>query len=1301
MRELERVPSRARTAVVAVLGAAALAGATGTLFHRVRPPGARYLEARRSEMVAAASEALRRDAGRMASVASELQVSRDFASVVDGGGAEIRPSRLFRILSRTLPDGEGWGAVYLDASGKAVAWAGETGGPEARPAAEVGSWSSTFQVTRFSIIHSMARLAGRERRGTLLVSRSYPTGILRPDLIEYLSLGGGPTRLRMRATAPSAAGSLAALRFEPPEALVELEDGSRARARPYAVLAALALLGLAATGKLPRVAILGARLVVAAGSPLAERGIWMPLLPSGGEWLPLLGTPADLFLTGLTAVLLLRTAASRKDAWQPAGSFSRLVFRVLGAAMAAAAFLLVRHLASAGLMPGGGLNLLPGGAVPFLVRTGVVALASGLIGGAAVAFALGRVRLAPFVPAVAATLLLAAAAFGAGRPEAAVLGSGAAAGFALALGARLSRRGGDDPLSGLSGALFVLFAAAGVAGAALADGRYHHLDSLLRKAEVRAGSPGEREMEELPARWEGRLSRPSLLPWLPAGDRTGTTDLARALWVRGADKDYPRADDLLTVRDSDGRVASSFGLIRPGIEHRATSVLTELPLEGFAGVFTRLDSPSEGDRDPVLSALVEEDSGPRLTIERIDYDAAGRPSGPGSDPPEVPPGLLAEARKKGEASGTLDRGETALRVHLRSAGPGFVAVLVPVEEALVVVGTAVAAAEGALPLLLPLLIPSRRGRRGYVRPRDLLRRFRPATFRGRLVVLLLLSSALPLTGSVLAIRAALERHSAEETKRRSVNLLTEARRALESSEEDTPSEYELNRAAAVLGTDLLLYRDGRLLAASRALPVAAGLAGERLRSPVAEMLAEGHGEASAPAGVPGGRLRAVEAAVPLGRNPREAIAVVVVEDAAARAAVDGLVLFAVAAALAAFGLGGRAALTLSRPIEEVTRASRRIGSGEVAGPIERPHAADLAELVDAFEGMAAQVRERTALLARERAVAIELLSNLTAAVLLFRDRDGEVVLANPKAEELLPGGSLSERLAGETWAPMRELLDRDWQHRTPVETRMAIRQPDGERVFRVVVAPLPPDGSEKRSALLLEDLTGFVRAERLTAWIEAAKAIAHDIKNPLTPIRLSAERLLRSPHAEEPSRTQEAAATILRQVGILTERIGRLGRFSDPAQHPRALDGSRVVRLLREIQSDFSGNPAIRVEMDVPETLPVVAVDGESLRDALSNLVVNSVEAIGSRGGTVHLSATVEETGTGRVVVITCSDDGPGVGQDDLDRIFEPSFSTKSRGSGMGLAAARRTIESAGGSVAASLNPGGGLSIAFRLLSSH
>ncbi len=1296
MKQLERV-SRVRLVVVAMLGTAALVGSTGTLFHRLRSPGERYLEARRSEMVTAASEALRQDAGRMASVASELQVSRDFASIVDGGGAEIRPSRLFRILARALPDGEGWGAVYLDASGKAVAWAGETGEPEARPAAEVGSWSSTFQVTRFSVIHSMVRLAGRERRGTLLVSRSYPTGILRPDLIEYLSLGGGPTRLRMRATAPLAQGSLVALRFEPPEVSIEAEDASRARARPYAVLAALALLGIAAVGKLPRTAIVGARLIAAAGSPLSERGIWMPVLPSGADWLPLVGTPADLFLTGLAALLLLKAAAPRKDAWQPSGPFSRLLVRVLAGAMAAGAFLLVRHLASIGLMPGGGLNLLPGGAVPFLVRTGVVALASALIGGAAVAFALGRVRLAPLIPAVAATLLLGAAVLRVGRPDAAVLGSAAAAGFAFVLGARLAKRGEDDPLGGLSGALFVLFTAAGVAGTALADGRYHHLDSLLRKAEVRAGSPNQRELEELPARWEGRLSRPSLLPWLPAGDRTGTTDLARALWVRGADKDYPRADDLLTVRDSEGRVASSFGLIRPGTERRATSVLAELPLKDFAGVFTRLDSPSEGDRDPVLSALVEEDSGPRLTIERIDYDAAGRPSGPRGDPPEVRAGLLAEARKNGEASGTLDRGETALRVHLRSAGPGFVAVLVPVEEPLVIVGTAVAAAEGALPLLLPLLVPSRRGRRG-LRPRDLVRRFRPATFRGRLVVLLLLSSALPLSGSVLAIRAALERHSAEETKRRSVNLLAEARRALESSEEDTPSEYELNRAAAVLGTDLLLYRDGRLLAASRALPVAAGLAGERLRSPVAEMLAEGQGEASAQAGVPGGRLRAVEAAVPLGRNPRETIAVVVVEDTAARAPVDGLVLFAVAAALAAFGLGGRAALTLSRPIEEVTRASRRIGSGEMAGPIERPHAADLAELVDAFEGMAAQVRERTALLARERAVAIELLSNLTAAVLLFRDRDGEVVLANPKAEELLPGGPLSERLSGEIWAPMRKLLDRDGQHRAPVETRMAIRQPDGERVFRVVVAPLPPDGNEKRSALLLEDLTGFVRAERLTAWIEAAKAIAHDIKNPLTPIRLSAERLLRPPRAEEPGRTEEAAATILRQVGILTERIGRLGRFSDPARLPRALDGSRVIQLLREIQSDFSGNLAIRVEVDVPETLPAVAVDGESLRDALSNLVVNSVEAIGSRGGTVRLSATVEETG-GRPLVITCSDDGPGVGQDDLDRIFEPSFSTKSRGSGMGLAAARRTVESAGGSVAASLNPGGGLSIAFRLLS--
>src|SRR6185295_18502748 len=157
-------------------------------------------------------------------------------------------------------------------------------------------------------------------------------------------------------------------------------------------------------------------------------------------------------------------------------------------------------------------------------------------------------------------------------------------------------------------------------------------------------------------------------------------------------------------------------------------------------------------------------------------------------------------------------------------------------------------------------------------------------------------------------------------------------------------------------------------------------------------LAEGRSDAAATARRPQpGGPRLVEAAEPLTADGQEALAVVVAEDEAGRVAVDALVLFTVAVALGAFGLGGRAALGLSRPVEDLIDGAEKIGSGEEAPPIERPKTADLARLVEAFEAMGSRVRERTESLARERAAAVGLLANLTAAVILFREKDGAVL----------------------------------------------------------------------------------------------------------------------------------------------------------------------------------------------------------------------------------------------------------------------------------------------------------------------
>ncbi len=1291
-------PSRRAAWLLTAAGAAAAVAALGG---RLLPLSDRAVAAREAALRRAATERLERDAGRMREVAERLQRSRAFADVVDGGMADARPARLFALLADALPSGNGWGVVFHDRRGEAVAWAGEAADLPLAPEERGERFASDFSVTRFTLAFVSRRVTGQDLRGALVVSRRYPTGILRPDLIAALGLRGGPTVRRLRVRASNVPGRLVRLDLEATLPALVADDVRRARARPLSVFAAGLALAAGFAARRTAWGVVAARLVLLLGAPRAAQGAWRPFLgpraPSvdGG----LLSSPADLALTGLAAVVVLRALVPRD------GPARGRLFRggaVAGGLALAAAVPLLSSLA------GGtrgelwsGLELVPASAERFAAGAGGAALVAALLGAAAALLA--RAPLPPrgaLAAAAAGGVLLtwALAAPGGGALVVAAVGSAAlAAGLARPLAF-------DERTKASSRAMgVVLLAVAAVlpASAGLQAGRTVRLDRILSAAQAAAGPDRERRDEEGPASWESRVSRPEIAPWLPGGPATRLFDLARALWVRGANDIFPESGDLLTIRDEQGGVVSSYGVLRPGTEGRGTAIGLSLPVPGLSGIVTRVPDPPASDRDPLLSAAVLREAAPPVTAERITYDPAGRAVGKtGLERSDLPPDLVATARMAGRAVGFQGSGGDRQRVHVRAVPTGFLADSAPAPGPLSLVGSAVARLELVLPLLALFLVPPRRrphaplGRPGPLRwPPRLL-----STFRSRLVAALLLSGALPLAGSVVLLRAALDGSSAVAAQRRALGLLSEARRLLSAEPDATPSPAELNEAAGVLGTDLLLYRNGHLVAASRALPVAAGLARERLAAPVAEQLADGANGAVAlrPAAYLGRRV--VEAAQVLTEDRRDALAVVLPEDQAARAAVDVMVLLAVAVALAALGIGGRAAVAVSRPVEGLVGAARRLAGGEDPGPLPRPGATDLARLVDAFVAMSTSVRERTESLAREREAAVALLGSLTSAVVLFREDGGRVLLANATADRLLPGRDLAERLAPPVWEPVRHALDA----RRPFEERIPVPLEEREHVFRVVVASLPSDADGPRGLLLLEDLTAFVRAERLTAWVEAARAVAHDVKNPLTPIRLSAERIqrLESRGALPPaSGAGEAAAAILRQVEVLTERIGRLARFANPsAPEQRRMDGRETRALLEEIAADWASHETARVRVEVAEGCPAVRADRGLLRDALTNFVLNAVEALEGRPGSVSLAAGPVSPQDGALALeVSCTDDGPGPPGGDVERVFDPTFSTKARGSGMGLAAARQAVEGQGGSVFACRPPGGGFRIGFRL----
>ncbi len=207
---------------------------------------------------------------------------------------------------------------------------------------------------------------------------------------------------------------------------------------------------------------------------------------------------------------------------------------------------------------------------------------------------------------------------------------------------------------------------------------------------------------------------------------------------------------------------------------------------------------------------------------------------------------------------------------------------------------------------------------------------------------------------------------------------------------------------------------------------------------------------------------------------------------------------------------------------------------------------------------------------------------------------------------------------------------------------------------------------------MVEDLTELLRAQRAAAWREVARRIAHEIKNPLTPIQLAAQRLrkkFQEGAADLPEVVADATATVEREVGALKDLVDEFSRFARmPDVAPRPADFREIVDAVLAL---YQGVQGIRWEIETSPDLGLVRVDGEQMRRALINLIDNALTAMGG-AGTLRIAARAYAgPGSLRVEV---ADTGPGIPPGDRDRLFLPYFSTKRRGSGLGLAIVHRVV---------------------------
>jgi signal transduction histidine kinase/HAMP domain-containing protein len=402
-------------------------------------------------------------------------------------------------------------------------------------------------------------------------------------------------------------------------------------------------------------------------------------------------------------------------------------------------------------------------------------------------------------------------------------------------------------------------------------------------------------------------------------------------------------------------------------------------------------------------------------------------------------------------------------------------------------------------------------------------------------------------------------------------------------------------------------------------------------------------------------------------------------------------------------VGRRLASNFTRPLMQLVEGTRRIAAGATSLDLA-PNELELALLVQAVDEMARRIADARERLVREKQVVDRMVENITSGVISV-DRDRRVLMHNRVASELLGtvvGESLEESVGRwERLRPVAEFLRTVGSaglEMARATVRLAAADGGGEREWALVWVPVPGAG-EPSALLVVEDATEVLRSQRLLAWAEMARMIAHEIKNPLTPIRLSAEHMMEV-YKHDPDhfdRVFERCTTnILTQVDELRSIASEFSAYSSiPRIDPKPAD---LVASMADLVEGYRAAPppgvSVEFEPEAPEIL--TRFDAKLLHRAVRNLIENALRATssgGAHGGKVEVRLD-RQNGFARIAVL---DSGPGVPPDLLPRIFDPYFSTHDTGTGLGLPIARRIAEEHGGDITARNRPEGGLEVVVTL----
>jgi nitrogen fixation/metabolism regulation signal transduction histidine kinase len=414
-----------------------------------------------------------------------------------------------------------------------------------------------------------------------------------------------------------------------------------------------------------------------------------------------------------------------------------------------------------------------------------------------------------------------------------------------------------------------------------------------------------------------------------------------------------------------------------------------------------------------------------------------------------------------------------------------------------------------------------------------------------------------------------------------------------------------------------------------------------------------------------------------------------------------------------------AAQRLVQPVQDLIAGTRAVAKGNYDTKLPLPSRDELGFLVTSFNDMTkrlARAREETRrsqqAVEAERAGLAVILARLSTGVVSL-EADLTVRTANQAASAILGidleaavGKRFDESISDSTLftqflAALKSHLgaeDLDWR------SQVELSSDSGKRVLMCACTALPNDlGGAPGVVLVFDDITTLLQAQRDAAWGEVARRLAHEIKNPLTPIQLSAERMRRKflgqMNAQDAQILERATTTIVAQVDAMKQMVNAFSEYARaPDMHFSRFDLNQLITEVADLYRVQDSSAELKLLL-APE-LPTISADRMRIRQILNNLLTNSLEALEGRAGAcIEIETHVAEEGPKHIAsaAIVVTDNGPGFQRDLIGTVFDPYVTSKPKGTGLGLAIVKKIVEEHGGRIEADNRRSGGARVRILL----